>query len=118
MQADNASPFGPGASPGSRQRPKRRARGKDSIYYDRSRDCWTGTLAERLSTRSVRLARMILIQAIRNAMVNDLVPRTRPPYPPESPVGRLGHLIWTRPWPYCMRQAYEQRKHWRLSVDR
>ena len=77
-----------------------------------------GKLAKRLSTRSVRLARMILIQAIRNAMVNDLVPRTRPPYPPESPVGRLGHLIWTRPWPYCMRQAYEQRKHWRLSVDR
>jgi hypothetical protein len=32
-----------------------------------------GTLARRLSTRSVRLARMILIQAIRNAMVNDLV---------------------------------------------
>jgi integrase len=32
-----------------------------------------GTLAKRLSTRSVRLARMILIQAIRNAMVNDLV---------------------------------------------
>jgi hypothetical protein len=32
-----------------------------------------GTLAERLSTRSVRLARMILIQAIRNAMVTDLV---------------------------------------------
>ena len=32
-----------------------------------------GKLAERLSTRSVRLARMILIQAIRNAMVNDLV---------------------------------------------
>jgi integrase len=32
-------------------------------------------LAKRLSTRSVRLARMILIQAIRNAMVNDLVVR-------------------------------------------
>jgi integrase len=32
-------------------------------------------LANRLSTRSVRLARMILIQAIRNAMVNDLVVR-------------------------------------------
>ena len=30
-----------------------------------------GKLAKRLSTRSVRLARMILIQAIRNAMVND-----------------------------------------------
>ena len=34
-----------------------------------------GKLAQRLSTRSVRLARMILIQAIRNAMVNDLVIR-------------------------------------------
>ena len=34
-----------------------------------------GKLAERLSTRSVRLARMILIQAIRNVMVNDLVVR-------------------------------------------
>jgi hypothetical protein len=34
-----------------------------------------GKLAERLSTRSVRLARMILIQAIPNAMVNDLVVR-------------------------------------------
>ena len=34
-----------------------------------------GKLAERLSTRSVRLARMILIQAFRNAMVNDLVVR-------------------------------------------
>ena len=32
-------------------------------------------LANRLSTRSVRLARMILIQATRNAMVNDLVVR-------------------------------------------
>ena len=32
-------------------------------------------LADRWSTRSVRLARMILIQAIRNAMVNDLVVR-------------------------------------------
>ena len=34
-----------------------------------------GKLAERLSTRSVRLARMILIQATRNAMANDLVVR-------------------------------------------
>jgi len=32
-----------------------------------------GKLAKRLSTRSVRLARMILIQTMRNAMVNDLV---------------------------------------------
>ena len=34
-----------------------------------------GKLAKRLSTRSVRLARMILIQAMRNAMVNDVVVR-------------------------------------------
>jgi hypothetical protein len=34
-----------------------------------------GKLAERLSIRSVRLARMILIQASRNAMVNDVVAR-------------------------------------------
>lgn len=34
-----------------------------------------GTLAKHLSTRRVRLARMILIQAIRNAMVNNLVVR-------------------------------------------
>ena len=34
-----------------------------------------GKLAKRPSTRSVRLARMILIQASRNAMVNDLVVR-------------------------------------------
>ena len=34
-----------------------------------------GKLAKRLSTRSVRLARMILIRAIRNAMVNDLAVR-------------------------------------------
>ena len=34
-----------------------------------------GKLAKRLSTRSVRLARMILFPAIRNAMVNDLVVR-------------------------------------------
>ena len=40
-----------------------------------------GTLAERLSTRSVRLARMILIQTIRNAMVNDLAVRTVPDWP-------------------------------------
>jgi hypothetical protein len=34
-----------------------------------------GTLAERSSARSVRLARMILIQASRSAMVNDLAVR-------------------------------------------
>ena len=38
-------------------------------------DLALGKLAKRLSTRSVRLSRMILIQAIRNAMVNDLVVR-------------------------------------------
>jgi hypothetical protein len=38
-------------------------------------DLALGKLTQRLSTRSVRLARMILIQAIRNAMVNDLVVR-------------------------------------------
>ena len=38
-------------------------------------DVALGKLAKRLATRSVRLARMILIQAIRNAMVNDLVVR-------------------------------------------
>jgi hypothetical protein len=31
-----------------------------------------GKLADRLSNRSVRLARMIPIQAVRNAIVNDL----------------------------------------------
>ena len=34
-----------------------------------------GKLAERRSTRSVTLAPMILIQAIRNAMVNDIAVR-------------------------------------------
>ena len=52
-------------------------------------------LAKRLSTRSVRLARMILIQAIRNAMVNDLVVRNVadlaavPPGKPGRPSGSL-----------------------------
>jgi hypothetical protein len=41
----------------------------------RDADFALGKLAKRLSTRSVRLARMILIQATRNAMVNDLVVR-------------------------------------------
>ncbi len=36
-----------------------------------------GKLAKRLSTRSVRLARMILIQAIRNAIA-DVVGHSRP----------------------------------------
>jgi hypothetical protein len=38
-------------------------------------DSALGKLAKHPSTRSVRLARMILIQTIRNAMVNDLVVR-------------------------------------------
>ena len=42
---------------------------------ERDVDFALGKLAKRLSTRSVRLARMILIHAIRNAMVNDLVVR-------------------------------------------
>jgi integrase len=48
-----------------------------------------GTLAERLSTRSVRLARMILIQAIRNAMVNDLAVRSVADLTP-VPTGKPG----------------------------
>jgi integrase len=48
-----------------------------------------GTLAERLSTRSVRLARMILIQAIRNAMVNDLAVRNVAELTP-VPAGKPG----------------------------
>jgi len=63
---------------------KRRAQGEDSIYYDRSRDRWTGT-----TTRSVRLARMILIQATRNAMVNDLVVRNVADLA-TVPTGKLG----------------------------
>ncbi len=62
---------------------KRRARGEDSIYYDiklvelkvRDVDFALSKLANHLSTRSVRLARMNLNEAIRNAMVNDLVVR-------------------------------------------
>jgi integrase len=48
-----------------------------------------GKLARRLSTRSVRLARMILIQAIRNAMVNDLVVRNVAD-PAAVPAGKPG----------------------------
>ena len=58
-----------------------------------------GKLAKRLSTRSVRLARMILIQAIRNAMVNDLVVRNvadLAAVPAESRDGRLGHSTSSR----------------------
>jgi hypothetical protein len=68
-----------------------------------------GKLAERLSTRSVRLARMILIQAIRNAMVNDLVVRNvadLATVPQESRDGRLGHSTWSRLLP-CWTQLRE-----------
>ena len=68
-----------------------------------------GKLAKRLSTRSVRLARMILIQAIRNAMVNDLVSgmlRIWPPSPPKGPDGRLGRSTWSRLLP-CWIQLRE-----------
>jgi len=50
-----------------------------------------GKLAKRLSTRSVRLARMILIQAIRNAMVNDLVLRNVRIWPPSR--GQCGTAV-------------------------
>jgi hypothetical protein len=60
-----------------------------------------GKLANRLSTRSVRLARMILIQATRNAMVNDLVVRNVADLTavPESRDGRLDLSTWSRLWP-------------------
>jgi hypothetical protein len=47
----------------------------EDFWFFRRQAGLRGELAKRLSTRSVRLARMILIQAIRNAMVNDLVVR-------------------------------------------
>jgi hypothetical protein len=59
-----------------------------------------GRLAERFSTRSVRLARMILIQAIRNAMINDLVvrdvadPAAVPTGKPGRPSRSLNLTIW------------------------
>ena len=74
-----------------------------------------GKLAEHLSTRSVRLARMILIQAIRNAMVNDLVvrnvadlaavPTGKPGRPPrslnlEQALAVLDAAKGERLWPY------------------
>ena len=68
-----------------------------------------GKLAKRLSTRSVRLARMILIQAIRNAMVNDLVVRTWRtwlPYPQECRDAHLGRSTWSRLLP-CWMQPEE-----------
>ena len=68
-----------------------------------------GTLAKRLSTRSVRLARMILIQAVRNAMVNDLVVRNVADLA-AVPTGKPGRpsrsLTWTGLWP-CWMQPRE-----------
>jgi MFS family permease len=55
-----------------------------------------GTLAERLSTRSVRLARMILIQAIRNAMVTDLAVRNVADLTP-WPTGKPGRPFQSIP---------------------
>jgi hypothetical protein len=74
-----------------------------------------GKLAARLSTRSVTLARMILIQAIRNAMVNDLafrnvaellsVPKGKPGRPSKSlnleqALAVLDAAKGARLWPY------------------
>jgi hypothetical protein len=70
-----------------------------------------GKLAERLSARSVWLARMILIRASRNAMVNDLVvpnvadlaavPAGKP-----GAAGRPGLSTGSRRWP-CWTQPGE-----------
>ena len=75
MRADGVVPF---AVPGGRWQtlissPVSVASAASSVFQARRR--YFATAAKRLSTRSVRLARMILIQAIRNAMVNDLVVR-------------------------------------------
>jgi hypothetical protein len=67
--------------------------------------CALGKLAERFSTRSVRLARMILIQAIRNAMVNDLVVRNvaeLTTVPTGQPGRPSSHSPWSRLLPYWM----------------
>ena len=79
-----------------------------------------GKLAERLSTRSVRLARMILIQAIRNAMVNDLVGRNVADLAavPTGKPGRLSKSLNPEQALAVLDTAkYEQRKWWRLGVD-
>ena len=68
-----------------------------------------GKLAKRLSTRSVRLARMLLIHAIRNAMVNDLVVRNvadLATVPQVMRDGRLGRSTWSRFLP-CWTQLRE-----------
>ncbi len=59
-----------------------------------------GKLAKRLSTRSVRLSRMILIQAIRNAMVNDLVVRTWPTWLPCPLFESSGKTNGGQSWPF------------------
>ena len=69
-----------------------------------------GKLAERLPIGSVRLARMILIQAIRNAMVNGLVAGTRRtwlPCPPESRYGRLDYSTWNRLFTEKARRVFQ-----------
>jgi hypothetical protein len=95
-----------------------------------------GKLAKRLSTRSVRLARMILIQAIRNAMVNDLAVRNMADLaavPQESREGRLGDSAasaprepgpragpgWTlRPTPRRARWARAEERQTEAKADR
>jgi hypothetical protein len=57
-----------------------------------------GTLAKRLSTRSVRLARMILIQAVRNAMVHDLAVRNVAELA-AAPAGDLARTELSQPGP-------------------
>lgn len=62
-----------------------------------------GKLAKRLSPMSVRLARMILIQAIRDAMVNDLVVRNvadLAAVPAGKPAPRAGPRWTSRPAPW------------------
>jgi len=68
-----------------------------------------GKLAKRLSTRSVRLARMILIQAIRNAMVNDLVVRNVADLAP-VPTGKPARLRAPPPSRYARCSRAEERQ--------
>jgi hypothetical protein len=59
-----------------------------------------GKLAKRLSTRSVRLARMILIHAMRNAMVNDVVVRNL----------EVGTVATPSRWVRCSRASKDTRR--------
>ena len=92
-----------------------------------------GKLAGRLSTRSVRLARMILIQAIRNAMVNDLVvrnvadPAAAPAAKPgqqsrsltlEQALAVLDAAKGERLWPYVAVSMIGDIRTVRLELDR